>query len=232
MRKQLRQSGFSLVELLVVLGIIVVLVAILLPALRRAREDALRVKCANNLRQIGMGLELYHQAHKRLPGGNADMVVYIGLDLAPGDPDPVGTTAYAIASPDSADLRAALLENRSCAPETFLCPRHELFGDAEGASSYGMNRNYTGSKMTRGRPEVILTYESAGVLALSPGDGDWPVTPPGWDGASGGGAPGAVDAAYRHGLRANWLFFDGHVDLLSDRDAAGPDGKGWGTPER
>ena len=239
MRTQRRPTGFSLVELLVVLGIIVVLVAILLPALRRAREDALRVKCANNLRQIGMGLELYHQAHKRLPGGRADIVLFIGLDAAPGGAgDTPGTGTFRIHSPETADLRAALLENKSCAPETFVCPRHELYGDAEAASSYGMNQNYTGSKMTRGRPDVVLAYESAGVLVMSADDEEPPTGPPEGDGPGGGLPPGAArarahaDAAYRHGLRANWLFFDGHVDLLTDRDAAGPDGRGWGTPER
>jgi prepilin-type processing-associated H-X9-DG protein/prepilin-type N-terminal cleavage/methylation domain-containing protein len=238
-RNHPRRSGFSLVELLVVLGIIVVLVAILLPALRRARADALRVECANNLRQIGMGLELYHQTHKRLPGGHDGMVLFIELvpsgggqsptgERPPADGQPPAGGTLTIAGPGTADLRAALLGNGSCVAGTFLCPRHELYGEAEGASSYGMNRNYAGSKITRGKGEIILAYESAGLLALSPGDeapeeSDARGLPPGTS---------HPDAAYRHGLRANWLFFDGHVDLLTDREAAGPEGEGWGTPER
>jgi prepilin-type N-terminal cleavage/methylation domain-containing protein/prepilin-type processing-associated H-X9-DG protein len=59
--------GFTLVELLIVMGIIAVIVAILLPMVSRARAESQMVKCASNLRQVGAGLELYNQANRHLP---------------------------------------------------------------------------------------------------------------------------------------------------------------------
>jgi prepilin-type N-terminal cleavage/methylation domain-containing protein/prepilin-type processing-associated H-X9-DG protein len=57
-----RAKGFTLVELLVVIGIIAVLIAVLLPALSKAREQAKATQCASNLRQLGMGMTLYRGA--------------------------------------------------------------------------------------------------------------------------------------------------------------------------
>ena len=63
------RHGFNLIELLVVIAIIAVLIALLLPAVQQAREAARRVTCRSNLKNLGLALHNYHDAHSTFPFG-------------------------------------------------------------------------------------------------------------------------------------------------------------------
>jgi prepilin-type N-terminal cleavage/methylation domain-containing protein len=76
--------AFTLVELLVVIAVVGVLVALLLPAIQAARESARKVQCANNLKQIGLGMQGYVLTHKSFPPGYVSRVLPDHDDGGPG----------------------------------------------------------------------------------------------------------------------------------------------------
>ena len=63
------RAAFTLIELLVVIAIIAVLVALIMPAVQAARESANRAKCQNNLKQLGLAAQEYHDAFNAFPAG-------------------------------------------------------------------------------------------------------------------------------------------------------------------
>jgi prepilin-type N-terminal cleavage/methylation domain-containing protein/prepilin-type processing-associated H-X9-DG protein len=169
MSKRRNQAGFTLVELLVVIGIIALLISILLPSLNRARETANRVKCGNNLRQIGLALKLYANENRNAfpravytAGASASPTWGTGFNST----DPFSAD-WVAKSGQNNDVTAAfflLLRTQDITSEVFTCPSSNAdkwdFGGGSNTAQNFSNWNNASGSLGDFRKHLSYSYQN------------------------------------------------------------------------
>jgi len=147
MKKQNR--GFTLVELLVVIAIIGVLVALLLPAVQAAREAARRSQCTNNLKQIGLGIQNFHDTYTLLPptatqGGGAPNDKYHTwlVIILPFVEQGALFDQFDLSKPWDQAPNPAAAQLPGAAIAGFRCPSRSHSGFSDGAAQVGPVGDY------------------------------------------------------------------------------------------
>lgn len=130
-----RTNAFTLIEILVVISIIALLVAILLPGLKRAREQSQTVVCRSNMKQIVNATLLYTQDY-------GDQVMPVNLDLAQDINGSVGAAWARVVDPSNNQIRPGLIfDYIDTVDEVFECPsnRREKLNEDQGENMFGGN---------------------------------------------------------------------------------------------
>ncbi len=197
-----RPRGFTLVELLVVIGIIAILIAMLLPALNKAREQAKNVQCMSNLRQFGQAWAIY-------------ATTYHGW-LPPQKDYALGPTWYAFMD----DSRILPLGDRLAEKGVWICPTGRPLAYRESSSV----NNWWGFTLYGMNTKVADYFRQTAVHnpASKMWMGDclgWQISYAYWDPPASEVTHPFVPGFWHNGnKRANFLFFDGHVASLSKGD--------------
>jgi prepilin-type N-terminal cleavage/methylation domain-containing protein len=158
-----RRPGFTLIELLVVIAIIAVLIALLLPAVQQAREAARRSQCKSQLKQLGIAMHNYLEAHRKLPlclnASNKPISVHAYM-LPYLDQDPV----YQIIDFNRNWNHANNAQARAAVIPVFLCPSEPTVNLPAGwaGTTYRANQ---GSEILYAQPSTNPSNQNFGMPA-------------------------------------------------------------------
>jgi len=217
----LSRIGFTLVELLVVIGIIAALIAILLPALARARDAARTVACASNIRQIGVATLAYAGRNKGfLP------VPVTGVGIKGGVPESAiwATSQVGILDFTQGTLIPDLGGPRT-AEELFKCPGDDeprmlsaYYASRDRNFSYVFNSNVIDGRDPvrgwKGKRVTQIRCPARKIILFDNSDAPGPNAIPAVNDPAGFHEPVHLSISVRHNKRSNVFYADGHVDLL------------------
>jgi prepilin-type processing-associated H-X9-DG protein len=149
------KRAFSLFELLVIIAVIAILLGLLLPAVQKTREEASRIKCSNNLKQIILAMHMMHDVHGTFPPAFGDFPNSHGTIFFHMLPYIEQDNLYKNAMVDGQG--ASVWNNETCSKTIplYLCPldatgsKDHLFHDWLGTSSYAANFLVFGTAPTR-----------------------------------------------------------------------------------